>query len=306
MESDGHESDILEMRTFLESDHESDDGECPPIFEPPRRSRDRGVWYELNNLIGLARVKRHLHEIIATVSIGKSAGMHTLHLVLTGNPGVGKSTVARLYGRALKDLGVLSGGQTEEHTVSTLTGKYIGHSETNTRDAIKRAQGGVLFIDEAHQLGSAKNFSVDFGRKILDTLIPEMENLRSSFVVIFATYSSKVDDLFDLDPGLRRRVSEVIDFPDYSNSELSEILERMVASDGIHQLEPGLAQKVGGMLGKMRGTSEFANAGSVRNAYEKAIRRLNSRVYKSGTHDNIIRSKDFAFLEDWVAKARGK
>ena len=232
--------------------------------------------------------------------------MPNLHLMLTGNPGVGKTTVARLYGRALKDLGVLSKGQTEEQTMSTLTGKFLGHSEDNTRAAIKRAQGGVLFIDEAHQLGSSENLSSDFGRKILDTLIPEMENLRSKFVVIFATYSSKVDEFLDLDPGLRRRISEVIEFPDYSNSELAAILDSMVAHDGNYQLEPGLAQKVGRMLGKMRGTSEFANAGSVRNAYEKAQRRVNARAYKRGIRDNIIRNKDFAFLEDLVAKARRK
>ena len=130
-----------------------------------------------------------------------------------------------------------------------------------------------------------------------------MENNRSSFVVIFATYSSKVEEFFDLDPGLRRRVTEIIDFPDYSNSELAEILERMVAADGKYQLEPGLAQKVGRMLGKMRGTREFANAGSVRNAYEKAIRKLNARAFKRGTPDNIINRRDFAFLESWLAKA---
>ena len=130
--------------------------------------------------------------------------MPTLHLMLTGNPGVGKTTVARLYGRILKDLNVSPGGQLEEQKLSSPTRKYLGHTQ--------------------------------------------MENHRSSFVVIFATYASKVEAFFDLDPGLRRRVSEIIEFPDYSNTELAEILERMVAKDKRYQLEAGFAVKVARML----------------------------------------------------------
>jgi stage V sporulation protein K len=297
--------DLLGLRNGQDSESE---GNAAVQFNPPSGSQDPEVWHELNNLIGLEPVKRHLFEIIATVSVGKGTDMPTLHLMLSGNPGVGKTTVARLYGRILKDLEVLPGGQLEEQKMSSLSGKYVGESENQTREAIERAQGGVLFIDEVHQLcgtsrgGRSTNYG--FGKQIIDTIMPEMENLRSSFVVIFATYSSKVEEFFDLDPGLRRRVSETIEFPDYSNAELAEILEGWVKKDNHYQLEPGLAEKVSRMLGKMRGTPEFANAGSVRNAYEKAQRKFNARVYKQGIKDNVIRAKDFAFLEEWVAKAR--
>jgi len=190
--------------------------------------------------------------------------------------------------------------------MSSLTGKYLGQTEINTTKAIKKAQGGVLFIDEVHQLCGKSDGSSNYGygKQIIDTIMPEMENLRSSFVVIFATYASKVEAFFDLDPGLRRRVSEIIEFPDYSNDDLAEILERMVAKDKRYQLEPGLAEKVARMLGKMRGTAEYANAGSVRNAYEKAQRKFNARVFKKGVKDNVLKAKDFAFLEEWVAKAK--
>lgn len=213
-EEDDDSEDILGLRSGQGSDADddnSDDDNSPVIFKPPNRSNDPKVWGELNDLVGLEPVKRHLQEIIATVSVGKATEMPTLHLMLAGNPGVGKTTVARLYGRILKDLKVLPGGQLEEQKMSSLTGKYLGHSEIKTAEAIERAQGGVLFIDEVHQLcGNKEGSDHGYGKQIIDTIMPELENLRSSFVVIFATYSSKVEDFFDLDRGLRRRVSEVI------------------------------------------------------------------------------------------------
>lgn len=305
-EEDYDSEDILGLRSAQDSDaDDSDNSDSPVIFKPPSGSEDPEVWHELNNLVGLEPVKRHLHEIIATVSVGKGTDMPTLHLMLTGNPGVGKTTVARLYGRILKDLNVLPGGQLEEQKMSSLTGKYLGHTEIQTAEAIKRAQGGVLFIDEVHQLcGKGTSTGHGYGKQIIDTIMPEMENLRSSFVVIFATYASKVEEFFDLDPGLRRRVSEIIEFPDYSDAELAEILERMVGKDKRYMLEPHLAEKVARMLGKMRGTPEYANAGSVRNAYEKAQRKFNARVFRKGIKDNVMKAKDFGFLEEWVVKAK--
>ena len=309
-ESEGEydSEDILGLRSGKGSDTDDDnagDDDSPIIFKPPIGSKDPKVWEEMNDLVGLEPVKRHLYEIIATVTVGKGTDMPTLHLMLSGNPGVGKTTVARLYGRILKDLEVLGGGHLEEQKMSSLTGRYLGESEIQTAEAIKRAQGGVLFIDEVHQLCPTKKGSdYGYGKQIIDTIMPEMENLRSSFVVIFATYTSKVEDFFDLDPGLRRRVSEVIEFPDYTNEDLAEILERMVVKDQRYRLEPGLAEKVARMLGKMRGTPEYANAGSVRNAYEKAQRKLNARAFKKGVKDNILKPRDFAFLEEWVAKAK--
>jgi stage V sporulation protein K len=307
-EEDYDSEDILGIRSGQGSDADdgnADDDDSPVIFKPPKGSKDPKVWEEMNDLVGLEPVKRHLYEIIATVSVGKGTDMPTLHLMLSGNPGVGKTTVARLYGRILKDLKVLPGGHLEEQKLSSLTGKYLGRTEIQTAEAIQRAQGGVLFIDEVHQLcGNKKGSDHGYGKQIIDTIMPEMENLRSSFVVIFATYTSKVEAFFDLDPGLRRRVSEIIEFPDYSNEDLAEILVRMVAKDKRYRLEPGLAEKVARMLGKMRGTPEYANAGSVRNAYEKAQRKLNARAFKKGVKDNILKARDFAFLEEWVAKAK--
>ena len=203
----------------------------------------------------------------------------------------------------LKDLGVLTKDTFEEQKMSTLTGRHIGESESNTQAAIQRARGGVLFIDEVHQLCSDSRGN-SFGQKILDTLMPELENLREELAVVFATYASKVEDFYKADPGLRRRVPEVIEFPDYSDNELAQILESIVKKEGQFELETGLAGKVSKMVGLMRGTDEFANAGSMRNAYEKAERKVHLRAYKRNTAENVMTAKDFSFLNEWVAKAR--
>jgi Holliday junction resolvasome RuvABC ATP-dependent DNA helicase subunit len=303
-EKEDDTDDILGASSDTDSDDPDGGERARTVFTPPPGSNNPSVWYELNNLIGLEPVKRHLQEIIATVSVGAKKDKPTMHLILAGNPGVGKTTVARLYAQVLKDLGVLPKGHLVEEKMSSLTGRYLGHSETNTLAAIEKAQGGVLFIDEVHQLcSSANDSSHSYGRKIIDAIMPELENSRGKFVAIFATYTSKVEAFFDMDPGLRRRVSETIVFPDYNDLELAQILEGMAAKEDI-QLEADLAEKVGKMLGRMRGTPEYANAGSVRNAFEKAQRKLNTRVFKQRTPDYTLRAKDFSFLKEWVAKAK--
>lgn len=300
----GDTDEILGITSDSDS-NDSDYGEGSGIiFTPPQGSKDPKVWQELNDLIGLQPVKQHLQEIIANVSAMKSKKeMPMMHLMLAGNPGVGKTTFARLYARVLKDLKLLKKGHLVEEKMATLTGKYLGESETNTRKAIEEAQGGVLFIDEVHQLIPSFGGHNDYSKKIVDAIMPELENKRGSFVAVFATYSSKVDGFLDLDPGLRRRISERITFPDYSDSELAEILERMAASEGL-ELEPDLAEKVGIIIGKLRGTADYANAGSVRNAFETAQRKRNMRIYKTRDKEEMLKAKDFKFLKDVVAKAK--
>ena len=301
--------DVLELRSGQCSDDDEDDVETQArtIFAPPAGSKNPKVWTELNDLIGLEPVKRYLREIFSMIEMHKSSGemsKQSLHLLLTSNPGVGKTTVARLYGQALKDLGVLPTGQLEEHTKSTLVGKYVGHTEANTRQAVEAALGGVLFIDETHQLAPNRHSTNDFGKVVIDTLLVALENLRTSFVVVFATYTSQAEVFLDIDRGLRRRIPGFIECPDYSDTELAEILEFMVKTDGRYLLEHKLSKKVGRMVGKMRGTPDFANAGSVRNAYERAQRKMSERLLKKNIISNVMKAKDFAFFEEWVAKSR--
>ena len=300
------EDDVADILGDSDADDSDASEDGPTLFTPPPRSKDPAVWQELNDLIGLEPVKRHLLQIIATVAVGKQKTMPTMHLMLSGNPGVGKTTVARLYARVLKDLKVLKGGHLVEEKLATLSGKYLGQSENITKQAIEKAQGGVLFIDEAHHLcpefEGGNNHG--YGKQILDVLLPELENQRSSFVVIFATYASKVEAFFNMDPGLRRRVSNKIHFPDYSDSELTQILEAMAAKEG-YELEPDLSEKVGKLIGKMRGTNDFGNAGTVRNAFEQAQLKLNTRNYKKGIKDNLLlTAKDFRFLKEWLEKSK--
>ncbi len=234
-------------------------------------------WLELEALIGLDMVKKEIKEICAYASIshkrrllGLKAGELSLNMAFVGNPGTGKTTVARIIGRILKSSGVLSGGQLIEVERADLVGEYVGHTAKKTKDVLNRALGGVLFIDEAYSL--ARGGDKDFGREALDTLVKALEDHRHELVVIAAGYPKEMAQFLKLNPGLLSRIPIIIEFPDYNEAELMEIaLLFMAARD--YRLAPKAVEKLRQKLKHLKG-----NGRDVRNILERAMRQQALRL----------------------------
>ena len=233
---------------------------------------------ELNRLIGLKAVKELVWELYAYVEVGQWRAREglpneatVLHMVFFGNPGTGKTTVARLLARLFKELGVLSKGHLVEVERADLVGEYIGHTAQKTREQVKRALGGILFVDEAYSL--ARGGEKDFGREAIDTLVRAMEHHRNEFVLILAGYRKEMGIFLRANPGLRSRLPIQIDFPDYTAAELMEIAKHFLA-ERRYRLSPPAERYLERHLRNMvdSGASAQGNARLVRNLLEKAIR----------------------------------
>ena len=197
------------------------------------------ILWELDGLIGLDEVKAQVRETVNLVELGKArerAGLPrldlTLHLVFTGNPGTGKTTVARIVGEIYKNIGLLKSGHLVEAKRDDLVGEYIGHTAPKTKAVIEKAMDGVLFIDEAYSL-APPNIPNDFGKEVIATLITEMEENRGRLVVIVAGYKDETEHMIGINPGLKSRFKTFIDFQDYSPGDLFKILTHMAAEAGI-------------------------------------------------------------------------
>src|SRR3954465_2555693 len=185
-------------------------------------------------LIGLAPVKSRIRDIASLLlvdklraTLGLSAGAPSLHMSFTGNPGTGKTTVAMRMAEILHRLGYVRKGHLVSVTRDDLVGQYIGHTAPKTREILKKAMGGVLFIDEAYYLYRPEN-ERDYGQEAIEILLQVMENRRGDLVVILAGYADRMDKFFESNPGFRSRVAHHIDFPDYSDTELLQISEGML------------------------------------------------------------------------------
>src|SRR5690348_9840457 len=185
-------------------------------------------------LVGLVPVKTRIREIAALLlverarrSLGLEAEPPPLHMSFTGNPGTGKTTVARRMAEILHRLGYIRKGHLVSVTRDDLVGQYIGHTAPKTKDVLKRAMGGVLFIDEAYYLYRPEN-ERDYGQESIEILLQVMENQRDDLVVILAGYKDRMDTFFKSNPGFSSRIAHHIDFPDYAEDELLEIARRMV------------------------------------------------------------------------------
>jgi hypothetical protein len=267
------------------------------------------AWDELNQLIGLRPVKVQLKRIVDQIALEIRDGVkvcpQSLHMMFAGNPGCGKTTVARLVASILRDLGVLKRGQVVEVNQARLVGQYVGMAEKHTQQAIEDAEDGVLFFDDAHHLLIHQHGS-NLGQDIVHTLLAAMENRRDRLVVIFATYATKVDNFFKLDPGLSRRVPFLLEFQDYDDQELEEILVQQLNDIQLYCLEEGLAPFIARKIGVQRNFENFANARAVRNAIEAAIARFNQReavrpqdqpLDRSPVSGKLVlRKRDFIFL----------
>ena len=235
-------------------------------------------------LIGLKPVKTRIRETAALLLVDRmrnkmqlSASSPTLHMSFTGNPGTGKTTVALRMAEILHRLEYVRTGQLITVTRDDLVGQYIGHTAPKTKDVIKKAMGGVLFIDEAYYLYKPEN-ERDYGAESIEILLQVMENNRDDLVVILAGYKDKMDTFFHSNPGMRSRIAHHIDFPDYSADELLAIAQLMMAEQNYRLTED--AKKALLEYTKLRMTMEhFANARSVRNALDRARLRQANRLF---------------------------
>ena len=235
-------------------------------------------------LIGLAPVKRRIRDVAALLvvdSARRSQGLPVappgLHMCFTGNPGTGKTTVALKMASILLRLGYARKGHLVAVTRDDLVGQYIGHTAPKTREVLKRAMGGVLFIDEAYYLYRPEN-ERDYGQEAIEILLQVMENQREDLVVILAGYKDRMARFFESNPGLSSRIAHHIDFPDYSGEELMRIADLMLQQMG-YRFDDAARAAFGQYLKARMKQAHFANARSVRNALDRARLRHASRLF---------------------------
>jgi stage V sporulation protein K len=234
---------------------------------------------ELGELVGLGEMKKVVKEIYAWIFVNKKreeAGLKTekqvLHMMFKGNPGTGKTTVARLIGKLFCDMNVLSKGHLIEAERADLVGEYIGHTAQKTRDLVKKAIGGILFVDEAYSL--ARGGEKDFGKEAIDTLVKHMEDKQHDFILILAGYQREMEEFLRTNPGLVSRFPIIVDFPDYTVDELMEICSRML-KEREYTLSKEAEWKLREHLNQMKNvllSSAFSNGRYIRNILEKSIR----------------------------------
>lgn len=239
-------------------------------------------------LIGLAPVKRRIRETAALLlvararqKLGLTHETPTLHMSFTGNPGVGKTTVAMKMAGLLHRLGYVRKGHLVSVTRDDLVGQYIGHTAPKTKDVLKRAMGGVLFIDEAYYLYRPDN-ERDYGQEAIEILLQVMENNRDDLVVILAGYADRMDRFFASNPGFRSRIAHHIEFPDYTDDELFTIARNMLAAQN-YALTDEAAGTLRDYISVRRMQPHFANARSIRNALDRARLRQANRLFETAT-----------------------
>jgi probable Rubsico expression protein CbbX len=275
-----------------------------------KQSNSHDVLHRLDQeLVGLAPVKSRIREIAALLLVdrlrhrfGLDASRPTLHMCFTGSPGTGKTTVALRMAELLHRLGYLPRGHLVTVTRDDLVGQYIGHTAPKTRQVLKRAMGGVLFIDEAYYLYRADN-QRDYGQESIEILLQVMENQRDDLVVILAGYRDRMDQFFQSNPGMGSRIAHHIDFPDYTLDELLAIGELMLDQQQYH-LSAG-AEKAFHRYVELRLTQpRFANGRSIRNALERARLRQANRLVSDPepprTKDDLMRLEAEDFLKSRV------
>ncbi|MCO4318170.1 CbbX protein [Phyllobacterium sp. 21LDTY02-6] len=239
-------------------------------------------------LIGLRPVKQRIKETAALLLVerarrrmGLAHETPTLHMSFSGNPGTGKTTVALRMADLLHRLGYIRKGHLVSVTRDDLVGQYIGHTAPKTKEILKKAMGGVLFIDEAYYLHRQEN-ERDYGQEAIEILLQVMENQREDLVVILAGYSDRMDKFFASNPGFRSRIAHHIDFPDYSPEELLQIAEIMLSKQNYHFDDEG-RRIMADYIEQRRRQPHFANARSIRNALDRARLRQANRLFENSS-----------------------
>jgi len=250
-----------------------------------RESGIAEVFEQLDReLIGLVPVKSRIREIAALLlvdkarnAVGLNAGSPSLHMCFTGNPGTGKTTVAMRMADILHRLGYTRGNHLIAVTRDDLVGQYIGHTAPKTKEVLKKAMGGVLFIDEAYYLYRPEN-ERDYGQESIEILLQVMENQRDDIVVILAGYKNRMDTFFRSNPGMASRIAHHIDFPDYTPDELLQIAE-LIASRMDYRFDEASIAAMSEYIAHRITQPNFANARSIRNALDRARLRHASRLF---------------------------
>ena len=251
-------------------------------------------------LVGLAPVKARIREIAALLLIDKlrksldiTSASPGLHMSFTGSPGTGKTTVGLRMADILYKLGYIEKGHLLTVTRDDLVGQYIGHTAPKTKEVLKKAMGGVLFIDEAYYLYKPDN-ERDYGSEAIEILLQVMENQRDELVIILAGYKEPMDKFYASNPGLSSRITNHIDFPDYTVDELLQI-SKLMLEEQQYQLTPDAEVALGQYIQKRKEKPLFANARSVKNALDRARMRQANRIFDS--RGQVLTKKELVNLE---------
>lgn len=253
-----------------------------------------------NDLVGLVPVKTRIKEISALLlvhrlrkALGLTSTNPGLHMSFTGSPGTGKTTVALKMADILFRLGYVKKGHLVTVTRDDLVGQYIGHTAPKTKEVLKRAMGGVLFIDEAYYLYKPDN-ERDYGSEAIEILLQVMENQRDDLIIIFAGYKDRMDRFYESNPGLSSRVANHVDFPDYSPEELLRIAKTMLAEQQ-YRLTPDSEKILLDYITLRKEQPHFANARSVRNAIDRARMRQANRMFSAG--NRVLTKADLVTIQ---------
>jgi hypothetical protein len=275
------EAYFLQGKSKIDSNGNPDNSKAKTI-EADTQAFVSQEQFKLENLIGLNKIKLEIQELQALaafrqkrIELGLPVTPTTLHMVFTGNPGTGKTTVARLLARIYVDIGILAENKLIEASRQDLVGEYVGHTAPKTQKIFEKALGGVLFIDEAYSLFRTGN---DFGKEAVETLIKLMEDNRERIVVILAGYPSEMNDLLHSNPGLKSRFSKFLHFDDYDEDELRQIFMKMVL-EYHNVLTDGAQCKMDRLLEKYYPAGTFSsNARVIRNLFEETVKRQSLRL----------------------------
>jgi len=274
------------------------------LQEEYNKTNIQGVIDQLDqDLVGLAPVKARIKEIAAlllvqrlrkNLGLGVNSASVGLHMSFTGSPGTGKTAVATRMADILFKLGYIKKGHLITVTRDDLVGQYIGHTAPKTKEVLKRAMGGVLFIDEAYYLYKPDN-ERDYGAEAIEILLQVMENQREDLVVIFAGYKDRMDGFYESNPGLSSRVANHIDFPDYTSEELLQIA-RLLLEEQQYRMTTTAEVALLDYIEKRRQLPLFANARTITNAIDAARMRHANRMFNSG--DKILTKSDLVTIEE--------
>ena len=275
--------------------------------EIPPKEKIEDLLAELDSYVGMDAIKTEVRSLINMVQVYKLRREHdlpttdmSLHMVFSGNPGTGKTTVARIMSRIYHSLDILSKGQLVEVDRSGLVAGYVGQTALKTQKVIEKAMGGVLFIDEAYALnGKSEN---DFGQEAIDTILKAMEDHRDDLVVIVAGYTELMDRFIHSNPGLESRFNRFLMFEDYTPEQMVAIF-KMQCKKGCYVLAQGTEELVRDFIAEASADDSFGNARGVRNLFEHILVAQNNRLAKM---ENVTRDDLMQILPDDVLHARGK
>ena len=253
------------------------------------------------DIIGLESVKKELRQRIDYFTVvqrrkarGLATANHSMHMAFLGNPGTGKTTVARLFAKALHEMNFLESDKIVEVDRSGLIGEYMGHTEKKTNEIVDSALGGVLFIDEAYALVDGYSSQKGYGEEVVDVLVKRMEDNRDRLMVVVAGYAEPMQNFLNSNEGLKSRIPLHLTFPDYSANELVEVAKRFAFKDGF-QMDDACVEKFRSIASSIVGSKSFANARDIRNVYEQTVRNQFTRIAALG---DLATTKEMVTLVD--------